>query len=50
MEMPYKSAAALEMALKSAAKQSPTDTGRAISGFYFHVFANLIIDRTLSMK
>lgn len=34
--MTYKSAAALEMAVKEAAKASPQDTGRAIAGFYFH--------------
>ncbi len=34
--MAYKSAAALEMAVKEAAKASPQDTARAISGFYFH--------------
>lgn len=34
--MTYKSPAALEMAVKEAAKASPRDTGRAISGFYFH--------------
>lgn len=41
----YKSPAALEMAVKEAAKASSQDTGRAIAGFYFHrllcrVFAN----------
>ena len=34
--MTYKSAAALEMSIKEAAKASPQDTGRAIAGFYFH--------------
>lgn len=34
--MRYKSAAALEMAVKSAASASPMDTGRAVSAFYFH--------------
>jgi hypothetical protein len=34
--MHYKSPAALEMAIKEAAKASPMDTSRAISGFYFH--------------
>ncbi len=34
--MTYKTAAALEMAVKAAAKSSPLDTGRAVSGFYFH--------------
>ena len=34
--MTYRSAAALEMAVKEAAKASPQDTGRAIAGFYFH--------------
>ena len=43
--MEYKSASALEMAIKEMAKISPLDTNRAISGFYFHrflcrVFAN----------
>ena len=34
--MRYKTPAALEMAVKQAAKDSPQDTNRAISGFYFH--------------
>ena len=34
--MAYKSATALEMAVKEAAKASSQDTNRAISGFYFH--------------
>lgn len=34
--MRYKSAAAHEMAVKSAAAASPIDTGRAVSAFYFH--------------
>lgn len=34
--MAYKTPAALEMAVKAAAKASPLDTGRAVSGFYFH--------------
>lgn len=34
--MRYKSAAALEMAVKSAAVALPMDTGRAMSAFYFH--------------
>lgn len=34
--MRYKSAAALEMAVKDAAKASARDTNRAIAGFYFH--------------
>lgn len=43
--MAYTSAAALEMAVKAAAKASPQDTGRVVSAFYFHrflcrVFAN----------
>jgi len=43
--MRYETPAALEMAVREAAKASPLDTGRAISGFYFHrllcrVFAN----------
>lgn len=35
MQMRYKTPAALEMAVKAAAKASPLDTNRAISGFYF---------------
>lgn len=34
--MRYRSASALEMAIKQAAKDSPLDTGRAIEGFYRH--------------
>jgi hypothetical protein len=34
--MRYKSAAALEMAVKAAASASPMETGRAVSAFYFH--------------
>ena len=34
--MRYKTPAALEMAVKEAAKKSPLDTNRAIDGFYFH--------------
>lgn len=34
--MRYKTAAALEMAVRDAAKASPQDTNRAIAGFYFH--------------
>ncbi len=34
--MAYKTPAALEMAVKAAAKASPFDTGRAVSGFYFY--------------
>ena len=34
--MRYTSAAALEMAVKSAASASPMDTGRAVSAFCFH--------------
>lgn len=34
--MKYKTSKALEMAVKTAAKNSPLDTGRAVSGFYFH--------------
>lgn len=34
--MRYKSAAALEMAIKAAAAASPADTSRAIASFYFH--------------
>ncbi len=32
----YATARALEMAVKSVAERSPMDTGRAISGFWFH--------------
>ena len=32
----YKTARALEMAVKSAARKFPMDTGAAIEGFYFH--------------
>lgn len=34
--MTYKSAAALEMAVKAAATASRLDTNRAIASFYFH--------------
>ena len=34
--MVCKTPAALEMAIKAAAKASPLETGRAVSGFYFH--------------
>lgn len=34
--MTYKGAAAVEMAVKSAASASSLDTGRAVSSFYFH--------------
>lgn len=34
--MRYRSASALEMAIKQAARDSPLDTGRAIEGFYRH--------------
>ncbi len=34
--MRYRTPAALEMAVKAAAKASPLDTGLAISGFYYH--------------
>lgn len=34
--MHYRSEQALEMAVKSAAKASPIDTGQAVTGFYFH--------------
>lgn len=34
--MRYRTPAALEMAVKAAAKASPLDTNFAISGFYFH--------------
>ena len=33
--MRYKTPAALEMAVKEAAKNSPLDANRAIAGFYF---------------
>lgn len=36
--MAYRTPEALEMAVKAAAKASPLDTGRAVSGFYFHRF------------
>lgn len=34
--MGYRTPEALEMAVKAAAKASPLDTNRAVSGFYFH--------------
>lgn len=34
--MKYKTPAALEMAVRNAARQSSMDTNRAIAGFYFH--------------
>lgn len=34
--MTYKSAAAVEMVVKSAASASSLDTSRAVSSFYFH--------------
>lgn len=34
--MRYRTPAALEIAVKAAAKASPLDTNLAISGFYFH--------------
>ena len=34
--MKYKTPAALEMAVRDAARESPMDTNRAIVGFYFH--------------
>ena len=34
--MTYETPRALEMAVKEAAKASPLDTGRAVSGFFFH--------------
>jgi len=34
--MTYKSAAAVEMAVKSASSASSLDTARAVSSFYFH--------------
>ena len=36
--MKYKTPAALEMAVRNAARESPMDTNRAIVGFYFHRF------------
>lgn len=36
--MKYKTPAALEMAVRDAARESPMDTNRAIVGFYFHRF------------
>ena len=36
--MKYKTPSALEMAVKEEARKSPVDTGRAISGFFFHRF------------
>lgn len=36
--MRFSTPAALEMAVKAAAKKSSMDTNRAISGFYFHRF------------
>ena len=36
--MAYATPTALEMAVKAAAKASSLDTGRAVSGFYFHRF------------
>ena len=39
--MAYKTPAALEMAVKAAAKASLLDTGRAVSGFYFHRLLSL---------
>lgn len=36
--MVYKTPQALDMAIKSAAKSSPMDTGKAISGFFFDRF------------
>lgn len=34
--MRYKTPAALEMAVRDAARRSPLDTSRAVDGFYFH--------------
>lgn len=34
--MAYKTPAALEMAMRAAARKSPQDTSKAIAGFYFH--------------
>lgn len=36
--MKYKTAAALEKAINAAARSSDMDTGRAVTGFYFHRF------------
>lgn len=36
--MIYESPAALEMAIKAAAKVSPCDTNKAIAAFYLHRF------------
>ena len=36
MNMRYRTAVALEMAVKSAAQASAQDTNKAIAGFYFH--------------
>lgn len=44
--MRYRTPAALEMAVKAAAKASPLDTNLAISGFYFH----LLLCRMFSEK
>ncbi len=40
----YKTAAALEMAVKAAARRSPMDTNAAIEGFYFHRLLVRIFD------
>lgn len=42
--MRYKSAAALEMAVKATASASPMDTGRAVSAFYFQRMQQFSID------
>ena len=45
MSSSYKSARALEMAVKEAAKASSLDTGRAVSSFYFHrLFCRVFAD------
>ena len=43
--MAYATPTALEMAVKAAAKASSLDTGRAVSGFYFHRFLCRIFSR-----
>ncbi|MEG1907802.1 MAG: nucleotidyl transferase AbiEii/AbiGii toxin family protein [Gordonibacter sp.] len=43
--MTYRTPAALEMVVKAVAKASPLDTGRAVSGFYFHRFLCRVFSR-----
>lgn len=43
--MTYATPTALEMGVKAAAKASSLDTGRAVSGFYFHRFLCRIFSR-----